>query len=88
MPYTGVFSEYGAIGRAEAAYFRMVNDRGGVTSRKINFVSMDFGTDVAQIQALSEPVEKRPHCCYAKRRNEFSMVVREHRRLTAVGGSS
>jgi hypothetical protein len=29
MPYTGLFSEYGAIGRTEAAYFQMISDRGG-----------------------------------------------------------
>jgi hypothetical protein len=28
VPYTGLFSEYGAVGRAEAAYFQMINDRG------------------------------------------------------------
>ena len=39
MPYTGSFKEYGAIGRAEAAYFQMINDRGGVNGRKINFIS-------------------------------------------------
>jgi len=27
MPYSGAFAEYGAIGRAEAAYFQMLNDR-------------------------------------------------------------
>lgn len=30
MPYTGAFSEYGATGRAEAAYFQMINEQGGV----------------------------------------------------------
>jgi branched-chain amino acid transport system substrate-binding protein len=35
MPYTGMFSEYGAIGRAEAAYFQMINDKGGINGRKI-----------------------------------------------------
>jgi branched-chain amino acid transport system substrate-binding protein len=45
MPYTGVFSEYGAIGKAEAAYFQMINDRGGVNRRKIDFVSVDSGSD-------------------------------------------
>ena len=45
MPYTGVFSEYGAIGKAEAAYFQMINDRGGVNGRKINFISVDSGSD-------------------------------------------
>lgn len=41
MHYTGWAQAYGAIGRAEAAYFRMVNDRGGVNGRKITFVSLD-----------------------------------------------
>ncbi len=45
MPYGGIFSEYGAIGRAEAAYFRMINDQGGVNGRKINFISVDSGSD-------------------------------------------
>jgi branched-chain amino acid transport system substrate-binding protein len=40
-PETGWLSEYGATARAEAAYFRMINDRGGVNGRKINFVSHD-----------------------------------------------
>jgi branched-chain amino acid transport system substrate-binding protein len=38
---TGWLSEYGAVGKAEAAYFQMVNDRGGVNGRKINFILRD-----------------------------------------------
>jgi len=53
MPYTGLFSEYGAIGRAEAAYFQMINDRGGVNSRKINFVSVDSGSGVKKSVELA-----------------------------------
>lgn len=53
MPYTGVFSEYGAAGRAEAAYFRLVNDRGGVNGRKINFVSADSESDGAKFVELA-----------------------------------
>ena len=30
MPYSGPASAYSTIGKAEAAYFRMINDRGGV----------------------------------------------------------
>ncbi len=45
-PYTGLFSEYGAVGRAEAAYFQMINDRGGINGRKINFVTVDDGSNV------------------------------------------
>ena len=43
MPYSGPASAYGAIGRAEMAYFRMVNDKGGVNGRKIALISLDDG---------------------------------------------
>ena len=45
-PYTGLFSEYGVEGRAEAAYFQMINDHGGINGRKINFISVDDGSEV------------------------------------------
>jgi branched-chain amino acid transport system substrate-binding protein len=41
MPYSGPLSAYALIGRTEAAYFRMINDQGGVNGRKINFISYD-----------------------------------------------
>jgi branched-chain amino acid transport system substrate-binding protein len=43
MPYSGPASAYGTIGRAEAAYFRMVNEMGGINGRKITLVSLDDG---------------------------------------------
>ena len=43
MAYSGPLSPYGVIGRAEAAYFRMVNDEGGVNGRRLNFISLDDG---------------------------------------------
>jgi branched-chain amino acid transport system substrate-binding protein len=46
-PYTGWGSEYASIARAEAAYFQMVNDRGGINGRKINFVSVDNASEVS-----------------------------------------
>ena len=41
MPYSGPASAYGTIGHAEAAYFQMINDQGGVNGRKITLVSLD-----------------------------------------------
>ncbi|ACF02742.1 Extracellular ligand-binding receptor [Rhodopseudomonas palustris TIE-1] len=41
MPYSGPASAYGVIGRTEAAYFKMINDKGGINGRKINFISYD-----------------------------------------------
>ena len=43
MPYSGPASAYGVIGKIEAAYFKMVNDEGGINGRKINFISYDDG---------------------------------------------
>src|SRR5437763_1639413 len=42
-PYSGPASAYGAIGKAIAAYFRMVNERGGINGRKMNFITYDDG---------------------------------------------
>jgi branched-chain amino acid transport system substrate-binding protein len=41
MPYSGPASGYGLIGRAETAYFKMINDQGGINGRKITFISLD-----------------------------------------------
>jgi ABC-type branched-subunit amino acid transport system substrate-binding protein len=41
MPYSGPASAYGVIGKTEAAYFKMVNDAGGINGRKIDFISYD-----------------------------------------------
>ena len=39
--YSGPASSYGTIGKAETAYFKMLNDEGGVNGRKIVFLSYD-----------------------------------------------
>ena len=41
MPYSGPLSAYAQIGRTEAAFFRMINEQGGINGRKINFISYD-----------------------------------------------
>jgi branched-chain amino acid transport system substrate-binding protein len=43
MPYSGPGSAYGAIGKADAAYFQMINEQGGVNGRKIDFITLDDG---------------------------------------------
>ena len=43
MPYSGPASAYGVIGKTEAAYFKMINEQGGVNGRKINLISLDDG---------------------------------------------
>jgi branched-chain amino acid transport system substrate-binding protein len=41
MPYSGPVSNYGTIGRAQQAYFAMINAQGGINGRKITLISRD-----------------------------------------------
>jgi branched-chain amino acid transport system substrate-binding protein len=43
MPYSGPASAYGTIGKVEAAYFRKINEEGGINGRKLDFISLDDG---------------------------------------------
>ena len=41
MAYSGPASAYGTLGKADSAYFAMVNAAGGINGRKVNFISLD-----------------------------------------------
>ena len=59
--YSGPASAYGIIGKTEDAYFKMINDAGGINGRKIEFISYDDGYSppktVEQIRKLIESDE-------------------------------
>src|ERR1700759_3786234 len=59
--YSGPASAYGVIGKTEEAYFKMINDEGGINGRKINWISYDYGYSppktVEQIRKLIESDE-------------------------------
>src|SRR5438552_5673020 len=42
-PYSGPASAYGTIGKVIGAYFKKVNDEGGIIGRKINYITYDDG---------------------------------------------
>jgi len=58
MPYSGPASAYGSIGKAEAAYFKMVNEHGGINGRQVKIISLDDSYSppktVEQIRKLVE----------------------------------
>jgi branched-chain amino acid transport system substrate-binding protein len=54
QPYTGGAAILGAIGKAEAAYFKMIDDQGGVNGRKIVLVSLDDMYDPAKTVVLTK----------------------------------
>jgi ABC-type branched-subunit amino acid transport system substrate-binding protein len=43
MPYSGPASGYSAQGRVQSAYYTMINAKGGINGRKLNFLSYDDG---------------------------------------------
>ncbi|MDU6242777.1 MAG: ABC transporter substrate-binding protein, partial [Bradyrhizobium sp.] len=59
--YSGPASAYGIIGKTEEAYFKMINDQGGINGRRINFISYDDGYSppktVEQVRKLIESDE-------------------------------
>ncbi len=61
MPYSGPASAYGTIGKLHQAYFKMLNETGGVNGRKIDLISLDDGYSppktVEQVRKLVEQEE-------------------------------
>jgi branched-chain amino acid transport system substrate-binding protein len=59
--YSGPASAYGIIGKTEEAYFKMINDQGGINGRKVNWISYDDGYSppktVEQVRKLIESDE-------------------------------
>ena len=58
MPYTGELAAFASIGKTEAAYFDMINERGGVNGRKIRFLTYNDNSDPemasAQLHKLAD----------------------------------
>jgi branched-chain amino acid transport system substrate-binding protein len=58
IPYSGPASAYGAIGKGHMAFFKRLNEQGGIAGRKINLISLDDGylppKTVEQVRRLVE----------------------------------
>jgi ABC-type branched-subunit amino acid transport system substrate-binding protein len=61
VPFSGPASAYASIGKAQAAYFNMINEQGGVNGRKINLIQYDDAYSppkaVEQVRKLVESDE-------------------------------
>ena len=58
-PYSGPASAYGVIGKGIEAYWKMVNDQGGINGRKVNFVTLDDGYNPAKcVEVIRQLVEQ------------------------------
>src|SRR5260221_11320750 len=59
MPYSGSLELFGAIGKAEAAYFEMINVRGGINGRKQWFISCDGKSSPSACPHLTRGLSKK-----------------------------
>ena len=58
-PYSGPASAYGVIGKAIEAYWKSVNDAGGINGRKVNFLTLDDGYNPAKcVEVVRQLVEQ------------------------------
>ena len=80
MPYTGPLAAFASIGRAEAAYFDMINERGGVNGRKIRFISRDDSSNPrTAVEHTSELVEQeRVHLMFGSFGTPSNLATRTY----------
>src|SRR3954467_11756501 len=61
VPLSGAASAYATIGKAQAAYMKMINDQGGINGRKIDLIQYDDAYSspkaVEQVRKLVESDE-------------------------------
>jgi branched-chain amino acid transport system substrate-binding protein len=58
-PYSGPASAYGVIGKGIEAYWKSVNDAGGINGRKVNFITYDDGYNPAKcVEVVRQLVEQ------------------------------
>jgi ABC-type branched-subunit amino acid transport system substrate-binding protein len=63
-PYSGPASAYGVIGKTIQAYWKSVNDAGGINGRKINFITLDDGYNPAKtVEVVRQLVEQDKVLC-------------------------
>jgi len=80
MPYSGPASAYGVIGRTETAYFKMINEQGGVNGRKINLISLDDAYSppktVEQVRRLVE--DEKVAFCFQTLGTPPNLAIRQY----------
>jgi len=82
-PYSGPASAYGTIGKAIGAYFKQLNDEGGINGRKINYITYDDSysppktvemarrlVEQDQVAAIFQPLGTPPNSAIHKYMNQ------------------
>jgi branched-chain amino acid transport system substrate-binding protein len=76
MPYSGPLSAYATIGKTEAAYFKKINEEGGINGRKLNFISYDDGYNPAKTVDRPASWSRTTRCYWSSIRWERRAIPR------------
>ena len=68
-PYSGPLSYASAIPNIAVAYWKMINDQGGINGRKINFISYDDGYSPPKTVEMVRKLVERTRCCSSPARS-------------------
>jgi ABC-type branched-subunit amino acid transport system substrate-binding protein len=68
-PYSGPAAAYGVIGKGIEAYWKSVNEAGGINGRKVNFITLDDGYSPAKCVEACADWSSRTRCCAASTRS-------------------
>jgi branched-chain amino acid transport system substrate-binding protein len=60
-PYSGSASAYGACGTGLSAYFKKINDQGGINGRKINFITYDSAYSPPRMVEVTRRLVEQDH---------------------------
>jgi branched-chain amino acid transport system substrate-binding protein len=63
-PYSGPASAYGTIGKALTAYFKSINEQGGINGRKINFISYDDSYSPPKTVEMARRLVEQDHVAF------------------------
>jgi branched-chain amino acid transport system substrate-binding protein len=80
VPYSGPASAYGLAGKAEDAYFKMVNATGGVNGRRINFISLDDAYSPPRAVEMTRKLVEQEEvlCMFAPLGTPSNMATRKY----------
>jgi ABC-type branched-subunit amino acid transport system substrate-binding protein len=85
VPFSGPASAYAGIGKTQAAYFKMINEQGGINGRKLNLIQYDDAYSppkaVEQVRKLVEATRFcSPSRSSARRRTRLCRNISTARR--------
>jgi len=87
VSYSGIAAPVaGPLGRSERAYFRMINDEGGINGRKIVLESLDDGSDPAKTLALTRHLVEQDHVAalFSTYGTAQNLAIRDYANLNGV----